>query len=400
MTTPRRPRHGLGGAALVWLMAGPVAALIGPINVTNKVESTRAQAFGGAATALGNDPTLVWINPASPAEVSGSSVTLGGQRGYFDDMTGQGLVTLPVSSGMLSVGALYYDEGQTVAFRPDDSLVNAKLQQDILGAAGYALRLTPRVSTGALVKTFHSRLAEQATTTAVAGDLGIQIRVTPALKLGAVIQNIGTPLRFEQDPVALPTVARAGAAAGWRFASPGAGPGRFDTLILVTDAEYQVADRVSVWHAGVEYQWRGLIALRAGSRLASRQEPGTVAAGLGLRWERFRIDYTMRLSHDYEAPQTLALTIALPAGGPGPAAVAAPPPAEARMAPALPDQETALRQPAISPEAEPAEPTVLPEQKHRTPADESPPGGENGLIDDLNRHLDELLKPDGKSPNP
>jgi hypothetical protein len=297
--------------------AAQAAALIGPINVTNKVEATRAQAVGGAATAIGNDPTLVWVNPASPADVRESSVTLGGQRGYFDDLTGQGLFTLPLPAGILSVGALYYDEGQTVAVRPDDTPVNARLQQDVLGGAGFAMKLTPRVATGALVKAFHSQIAEQAAMTAVAGDVGIQVRLTPSIKIGGVIQNVGTRMRFEQDPIGLPTVARAGIAAGWRFASPGAEAGLYDTLILVTDEEYQVADKVAVWHAGLEYQWRGLIAIRGGARVSSRIEPGAIAAGLGLHWSRFRLDYTMRFSHDFEAPQTLAITIAMPSANPG-----------------------------------------------------------------------------------
>ena len=69
-------------AVLVTCLTGATAgALIGPVNVTNKVEATRAQAFGGAAAAIGNDATLVWVNPASPAQTRGSAVTISGQRG-------------------------------------------------------------------------------------------------------------------------------------------------------------------------------------------------------------------------------------------------------------------------------------------------------------------------------
>ena len=34
-----------------------------------------------------------------------------------------------------------------------------------------------------------------------------------------------------------------------------------------------------------------MISLRAGARLTSRVEPGTIAAGFGLRWDRLRLDY-------------------------------------------------------------------------------------------------------------
>ena len=48
----------------------------------------------------------------------------------------------------------------------------------------------------------------------------------------------------------------------------------------------------------------------------------------------------------------------------------------------------------------PAEPAVLPERRTRSAGDEPPPGGQDGLIDDLNRHLDDLLKPGSEKAKP
>ena len=383
-----------------WLAAGQAVGLTGPINVTNKVEPTRSQSIGGAATAIGADPTLVWVNPAAPAQVSGSSLTLAAQRGYFDDVTGQGLYTVPLRSGMLSVGALYYDEGITEAFRPDDTLVRARVQQDVLAAAGFAMSLSPRVASGALLKVFHSRIAQEAAATAGAGDLGIQVRLTPAIKFGAAFQNIGTGMRFLDEPVALPTIARIGLAAGWRFASPGAGTSAADTLILSGDAEYQLADAASVWHGGAEYHWRNLISLRAGARISSRREPSSFAVGLGARVTGLRVDYCLRLSRDFESPQTFSVTFSLPTFG----AVSVPStPADARLPVerALPDTEPGLSTP-VAGSATLFTPSIRPTTRKKTRQADGAANaiGSEGLIDDLNRHLDDLLESNPKKPKP
>ena len=57
-----------------WARAAVTTAL-------DKVEATRAEALGGAATALGLDHTLVWLNPAALAQIAGSALTLSGQPG-------------------------------------------------------------------------------------------------------------------------------------------------------------------------------------------------------------------------------------------------------------------------------------------------------------------------------
>ncbi|MEK7766024.1 MAG: hypothetical protein AAB368_07275, partial [bacterium] len=179
------------------------AAETTPVNALNKVESTRAQAFGGAATALGNDPTLVWVNPAAPAQVAGSSLTLAAQRGYFSDMTGQGVFTTPLKPGVLTAGLLYYDAGAgTGVYQTDGAEWKQPLQQDILGAAGFAMPIAPRVTAGGLLKAMHTQLGDDAKAWGAVLDAGVHIRVQDMFKLGFAVSNLGTRVRYLGDPVA------------------------------------------------------------------------------------------------------------------------------------------------------------------------------------------------------
>jgi hypothetical protein len=395
--TPTRAIRRLAVLALAGLgAAARAAAGIDAVNALNKVEAARAQAFGGAAVAIGNDPTLVWLNPAASAQVAGGSVTVSAQRGYFGDAMGQALVATPVGEGMLTAGVLYYDAGVGEMYSEDLTQVwRTKLQQDVAGAVGFAAPLSPRVTSGAMLKVLHSRLAESMTANSLTGDAGVQIRVQDWLKLGFAASNIGTPLRYAGDVVASPAALRAGVAGGWRLHLSGGE--RPDTLIVVADTEVQGASGLVSWRGGIEYQVRGMVAVRAGFRAGEAHEPSTYCGGVGFRIGAWRLDYTLRYNRVVDLPQTLSLTVALPGGhtahAPAPTAVA---PARGVSAsaetpkagpPALPDSETSIYLP-VGPDTAPPPVPLAPETvppEHRGPSQE--------LEQDLNRSLDELMTP-------
>ncbi len=362
----------------------------------SRVESTRAQAFGGGAVAVGNDPTLVLVNPAAAARADAISLTAGGNQGDFGDVVGEAAATVPWGPGALSGGLHYYDAGQVDMYTSAGDLWSAKLQQDLLLTAGYAGPLSSRVTAGGTVKYLWSRFAESVSAATVAGDLGAQVRISPVIKIGAALLNAGAPLRYEDSRASLPTTLRVGTAAGWRFASLTGGTAQ-DTLILVADADWLMAEQAAGYHGGVEYQWRGLLAVRGGGRSGTAGEPRGIAAGIGLRMGPFRMDYTIHFGGIVAIPQTASLTVEL--GRHAPTA----PPASATLTPgapveppakalplALPDQQTQLLQPV---ELIPA-----PEMSATAIEPVPPPPAGDGMIDDLNRRLDELMDQDRKEP--
>lgn len=394
----------LTAALLAGLLAASAARAMvytPPVNGLVRVESTRAQAFGGGAVAVGNDPTLVWVNPAAAANSRDSSFSMGANRGYFGDTAGHAMLSQPFGQSTLTAALLYYDAGYAESYDEEGTCYKVPIQSDMAAAFGYAAPLTGEVTTGANFKYCASKVGADTRYHSFLGDGGVQVRVTNELKLGFAMANLGPPIEIAGESYAPPAVARAGAAAGIRL---GQGP-RPSTLILVGDCEYQVASKLSSFRGGVEYHWRGMVALRAGGRVGTYREPGVFGGGIGLKLGNYRLDYTLRHTEIADMPQTVTLTVSLgkrvspkaPVSGdaanpvpsaPLPEAAPTPPSSmpEAGLPPpvAVPDSETSLPFAPPSPTGHEAGPPA-PEMVPPTPSD-------NEVIDDLNRRLDELLE--------
>ncbi len=228
---------------LAGVIATPARGTTDGVTAVSQIESTRAQALGGAATALGHDAALAWLNPASLAGIPGQSVTLGGQRGFYGELTGHALWSRPVSSITIAAGVIYDDAGSVSLFAPDGSLHTLALQQDFAGLAGIAGSISNVLVAGGSVKILSSRLVEAVTTSAVAVDFGVQASVSSRIKIGAAIRNAGSRLHYGEDPVSLPSTMHAGVAT----ALPLGGP---LTAIASGDLEYGAGSGVLDGHAG------------------------------------------------------------------------------------------------------------------------------------------------------
>ena len=294
-----------------FLLASAASGQTSPVNALTIVEASRAEGFGGAAAAVGRDASMSWLNPAAAAQ-SGAALTLAGQRGYFNEAAGQALVSAPFAGGALFAGLIYFDAG-SVALNPDDgSSRTVRIQQDLLGSIGFAGTLAGPASGGISVKGIRSEIFGE-TAAALALDAGLQTRLNRFVKAGACLQNIGGRLRYETDAVNLPSLFRIGVAAGgwlseWGF------PSVFETdrLLVIADVEFPFAERTISFCGGVEYQLGTILAVRAGAKLANREESASFSSGIGLSAGKYRLDYSVRMGGDFSKPQTLSLTIRFP----------------------------------------------------------------------------------------
>ena len=297
--------------ALVWI-GNPSVGQAGLAIATalDKVEATRAEALGGAATALGLDHTLVWLNPAALAQISDSALTLSGQRGFFEEFTGQGLWAFPAANGALAVGALYYTSGSMTLNASDGTTRTLNAQQDLMVLIGYARSLLFRMVGGITVKGLRSELFEEASASAVAIDAGVQYRLNRIVKIGVVAQNLGTNLKYIEQTFDLPVVVRGGVVMGRRVGGRASHGSLFEGMLLaVVDAEYMFGDSLRTWRGGLEYLWHGMIAIRAGARLPSKEQLGGFSGGLGLKAGRYRLDYSLQFENTFGVPQTVSLTV-------------------------------------------------------------------------------------------
>ena len=302
-------------------LQGPAAAAgtVPQVTVLDKVQSARAAGLGGSGGAIGADPGLIWENPAAAAGASRSSLSIGGTRGTFDELSGQVLYGLDAENGIVTMGLAWYNAGTVTANTPDGGTIRLATQQDVAGTFGFAGEVIPRITMGANMKFFRSELAGMFHLTTLAMDAGAQARITDAFKVGAAIRNAGGSYRYAEDSASAPIAARVGAVLAWR-------PGLFeiadglarDLILLVGDVEDTLIAKRIWYHAGAEYRVGDAVAIRGGWRVGPPGSIGGVSAGLSAgfslpgreRDTRYRVDYAIEFNTGpFDRPQTVGLTV-------------------------------------------------------------------------------------------
>ena len=278
----------------------------------------RAISLGGAYVAEANDMSAVYWNPAGFARLSGSHVQLSNTRYRADvnynfaafgtsiDRVGSlGLSLLMVDSGDMAVRTEMQPEGTGEQF----NVLSFALQ------FSYARNLSDQFSLGANVKLVQERVWHSKASS-VAFDIGT-LFTTPfkSLRLGASMSNLGPKMRldgrdilFSEDPspntdgtaeivnaqyrtdgFSMPLIFRVGLA--WDALHTGT-----HRIVVITDAAHP-NDNAEYVNAGAEYEFRELIAFRAGYRNLFKPdtEQGLTAGGsLAIRINRdlaARFDY-------------------------------------------------------------------------------------------------------------
>lgn len=296
-------------AVVVGLVSGPAGSVLAAgtrtiaVTALNRTEPTRSMAFGGAATALGVDASLVWTNPAALARTAGQAVTFTGQRGMFGELAGNILWSVRAGQLTYAFGAIYDDTGTTTLHAADGTERTVTLQQDLVGTASCGMAFSPDVAGGFTVKVISSRLFDEFSATAVAADAGLHVRLTDNVKLGVAITNAGTDLKYFDEAASLPSTLRGGIAAGWRI-DTGGNP---DILLLLADAERELTSFRTGWRLGTEYQIRGIVSVRGGVR-SETGGPMRLTTGVGIKAGGQRIDYGVEFGGGFDTPHSLSLT--------------------------------------------------------------------------------------------
>ncbi len=283
--------------------------------------SARAEALGGACSAVEYEPTFVWLNPASAARVRNTSLTMSGRNDMFSGMGGDALFVRPQWGGAFFAGGTYLDAGSILLNSSDGTSRRVTARQDMLALLGYSREFGPGVSGGLSVRGLRSELEGEFRVNTLVLDGGAQFNVADFLKAGVALRNIGTKAKYLESEVSPEPLVRAGIAAGLpvRDFLPFAAESR-DSILLVADCEYRPEERQVFLLGGLEYRWNDMLFLRAGGGAGSVQRLGNLSLGLGIdiggeesSWiRRYRLDYSIRLlTLGFEAPQIFGFTLIL-----------------------------------------------------------------------------------------
>lgn len=242
----------------------------------------RAVGMGEAYSAIADDASAIFWNPAGIARIRNTDVSAT-HISYFQDITYQYLAcasavsprdTLGVMVNYLSVPSITkYDN-------LGNELSDSYAPNDMAATISWGRLLSPVFAAGLNIKYVSSAIDTESAST-FAADAGALYQCTPRLSLAATVRNIGGEMKFISVADPLPLAARLGSAYALTSA-----------LTLALDADYLFPEATANAHVGCAYTLQcssGVaIAVRAGYRTETAdaiEAAAGLTAGVGFRWK-------------------------------------------------------------------------------------------------------------------
>jgi hypothetical protein len=294
---------GSGEAAEEFEKVGTIGAQFLKIGI-----GARATAMGGAFTAVADDASSLYWNPAGIARLHYRALSFSHTAWFADIQLNQigYIFSVPFLPGAIGIQArsLSMDRQPVrTVFRPDGEGTTFDAGDLALGFS-YARSLTDKFSTGISLHYIQSNLAEWEAT-GFSFDFGTLYDTGyRSLTIGMSIQSIGSEMVYIEEAVKLPTVFRVGMAMNLF---------RSGSQSLLASGEFQhPPDNEERANTGFEYSFNDFIFLRSGWFYRYDQERFAVGGGLkvptGLG-DGATVDYSFTENNDLPAVHRLTLEV-------------------------------------------------------------------------------------------
>lgn len=251
----------------------------------------RATAMGEAFTAIADDGTALYWNPAGLAQLEDPELSAMYNLWFQEIKQGYLSLAFPLLGGALGLGANYVDMGEIEGRDEQGNPTGDFGASDVHVFLGYANRLLGRLMFGASGGALQDKIEEDQEI-AYLGNVGLLL-ATEYLSLGIAAQNIGSKLG--SDP--LPLILRGGLSA------------RLGPLSLAGDVVSPQDDDL-YYCAGLEWWIGGILALRAGYKTDQDIGEG-ISAGMGFKIREISIDYAYVPYNDLGNTHRISLALGL-----------------------------------------------------------------------------------------
>ena len=238
--------------------------------------SARSMGMGDAFTAVANDVSAVYYNPAGLTSLLGTEVMAtyvdmpaGIQYGFF-------AVGLPLESigGVLGIGISSLTSGDIIERTYNRGLGTGRTfaWNDLAVSVSYGRYLTDRFSLGFSVR-YIGEMAHDYSAASWGADVGTSYNTGYRdFKLAMAITNFGPDLKFIEKPMPLPINFRFGG-------SINVVDGVDHVLVMAAEGSHP-SDNLEKYNAGLEYLFKERFALRVGSRFNYDSDGLTAGAGM------------------------------------------------------------------------------------------------------------------------
>jgi hypothetical protein len=199
-----------GSAQEVWEDAGSVGLASLKIGV-----GARAVALEGAVSALTDDASAIYWNPANLALIDGTDFVLSHNQHFQSIRFEYAALAYRYGDQVLGISAatVYTGDLELRDEIPRPTPIGTFRCYDVVISGSYARSLSPEVNAGLTLKGIHEKIYVESMNT-YAMDAGILYRPAgvSGLSLAAAIRNLGPKTSFNEESFSLPTGVTAGLA--------------------------------------------------------------------------------------------------------------------------------------------------------------------------------------------
>lgn len=243
----------------------------------------RSAGMGETGTALSGDHSSFSYNPASLRSTKQRQLVLSHRVGFADVTSDHIGATLPGEQWTIGLMAVTSSVGGIeVRQRPGEAEGTFSARNAALGV-GASYAINDELTVGVTGKLLYEKIyIDEAS--GYAADAGIHYKVNDEFTAGASVVNLGSMSALRSASSELPSSLRFGGAYHTALTSE-------ITILGAVDMVKTLDDNGTHLHAGFETVYDSMLMLRGGYQ--SGYETRSFSAGLGVRYEMLRLDYSV-----------------------------------------------------------------------------------------------------------